>query len=277
MSILACKTRGDASPQGKPRVYFCCHPADFSQYFEPISEEVLRLQNCALYYPQNGAAVYDEGLLADLTQMQLFVMPVTEKLLTTENTALSVAFPLAVEHHIPVLPLMQEPGLDALFNQRCGERQYLDKHTADQTALRYEDKLKAYLEKVLVSDTAAEKVRGAFDTYIFLSYRKKDRRYAQELMRLIHQRPAYENMAIWYDEFLVPGENFNDNIQAALDKSRPHGYPQPGQRDQLRNDGGISSGGEKGKAHRRCRDAAHRQSRHGRQLCGLSPLHQRSR
>ncbi len=219
MSILACKTRGDASPQGKPRVYFCCHPADFSLYFEPISEEVLRLQNCALYYPQNGAAVYDEGLLADLTQMQLFVMPVTEKLLTTENTALSVAFPFAVEHHIPVLPLMQEPGLDALFNQRCGERQYLDKHTADQTALRYEDKLKAYLEKVLVSDTEAEKVRGAFDTYIFLSYRKKDRRYAQELMRLIHQRPAYENMAIWYDEFLVPGENFNDNIQAALDKS----------------------------------------------------------
>lgn len=219
MALLSCKTRGNTSPQGKPRVYFCCHPADLSLYFSAVSEELLALQNCALYYPENGAVTYDAELLADLTQMQLFVMPVTQRLLTTDNPAITVAFPFAVEHHIPVLPLMQEPGLDVLFNQRCGQRQYLDKHTADQTALRYEDKLKAYLEKVLVSDTEAERVRGAFDAYIFLSYRKKDRRHAQELMRLIHQRPAYEDMAIWYDEFLVPGENFNDNIQAALDKS----------------------------------------------------------
>ena len=190
MALLSCKTRGNTSPQGKPRVYFCCHPADLSPYFSAVSEELLALQNCALYYPENGAVTYDEELLADLTQMQLFVMPVTQRLLTTDNPAITVAFPFAVEHHIPVLPLMQEPGLDVLFNQRCGQRQYLDKHTADQTALRYEDKLKAYLEKVLVSDTEAERVRGTFDAYIFLSYRKKDRRHAQELMRLIHQRPV---------------------------------------------------------------------------------------
>ena len=76
MALLSCKTRGNTSPQGKPRVYFCCHPADLSLYFSAVSEELLALQNCALYYPENGAVTYDAELLADLTQMQLFVMPV---------------------------------------------------------------------------------------------------------------------------------------------------------------------------------------------------------
>lgn len=41
------KTRGMSSPQGKPRAYFCCHPADFQTYFETVSNEVLvKQQNC---------------------------------------------------------------------------------------------------------------------------------------------------------------------------------------------------------------------------------------
>ena len=36
---LQYKTRGNASPQGKPRVYFCCHPdkAYYKQRFDAIS------------------------------------------------------------------------------------------------------------------------------------------------------------------------------------------------------------------------------------------------
>ena len=68
----------------------------------------------------------------------------------------------------------------------------------------------------LVSDEMAEKVRAAFDAYIFLSYRKKDRKYANELMRLIHKNDFCRDIAIWYDEYLVPGEDFNNAITEAL-------------------------------------------------------------
>ena len=54
---------------------------------------------------------------------------------------------------------------------------------------------------------------------IFLSYRKKDRFHANELMKLIHKNPTFRDIAIWYDEFLVPGENFDENIEQALQKS----------------------------------------------------------
>ncbi len=151
--------------------------------------------------------------------MQLFVMPVTTRLLCSDNAARCEEFPFAMEKHIPVLPLMQESNLEGLFNQKCGDLQFLDKNNTDATAASYDEKLEKYLSSVLVGDELAEKVRAAFDAYIFLSYRKKDRRYAQELMRLVHKNEFCRDIAIWYDEFLTPGENFNDAIRDALNKS----------------------------------------------------------
>lgn len=197
MANLKYKTRGNSSPQGKPRVYFCCQPEDFNKYFESVSDEILSKQNCAIWYTDEEV-VRDEDFFADIKQMQLFVMPVTTNLLCTENEALDVEFKFAIENHIPVLPLMQENGLEELFNKKCGDLQFLDKNNTDVTAISYEEKLKKYLESVLIGDELAEKIRAAFDAYVFLSYRKKDRRYAQELMRLIHKNEFCRDIAIWY-------------------------------------------------------------------------------
>ncbi len=218
MSNLKYKTRGNSNPQGKPRVYFCCHKDDFEKFFKSISDEVLSLQNCSVWY-KDGNDYVNEELLDDLKGMQLFVMPVTTNLLCKENEALDIEFKFAIKNHIPVLPLMQEQGLEQIFNQKCGELQFLDKHNTDITAISYEEKLKKYLESVLIGDEMAEKIRAAFDAYVFLSYRKKDRKYAQELMRLIHKNEFCRDIAIWYDEFLTPGENFNESIKEALQKS----------------------------------------------------------
>jgi len=65
----------------------------------------------------------------------------------------------------------------------------------------------------------AEEIRKEFDAYIFLSYRKKDRKHAQELMNLIHKHDALQSVGIWYDEFLIPGEDFNKNIDFAFRNS----------------------------------------------------------
>lgn len=220
MSALKYKTRGMANPQGLPRVYFSCHPSDFDTYFDEISNEILKKQNCAIYYDEELGMPYDEEqLLSDLSQMQLFVMPVTTRLLTQKNRALELEFAFAMKEHIPVLPLMQESGLEEVFNKKCGDLQFLSKNHHDAAGISYSEKLGKYLSTVLIGDEMAAKVRAAFDAYIFLSYRKKDRKYAQELMRLIHKNDFCRDIAIWYDEFLTPGENFNDAISDALKKS----------------------------------------------------------
>lgn len=204
--------------QGIPKVYFCCHPNDFDNYFEVVSNEILEKQKCTIWYAESEDKINDE-YLSNLKEMQLFVMPVTTNLLCTENMALDVEFRFAIENHIPVLPLMQEPGLESLFNQKCGDLQFLDKQNTDITAISYDEKLEKYLSSVLIGDELAERIRAAFDAYVFLSYRKKDRKYAQELMHLIHKNDFCRDVAIWYDEFLTPGENFNESIIQAIQKS----------------------------------------------------------
>ncbi len=208
-----------ANPKGRPYVYFTCHPVDFDRYFDSVCQELFATHNCAVWYdPEHGARRTEHECEVQYAEMTLFVIPVTTKFLTEDSRARD-DFKFAIEHHRPILPLMQENGLDELFARVCGDLQYLNRHEQDKTAIPYEEKLKKFLDSILISDEMAEKVRKAFDAYIFLSYRKKDREYAQKLMRLIHKNDFCRDIAIWYDEYLVPGENFNTAILDAIKKS----------------------------------------------------------
>lgn len=219
MAYLKYKTRGDSHPMGKQKIYFACHPDDFCRYFGEITDDIFETQNCVVYYSDLEQVCTVEELVVYLSEMQLFVVPITKKLLTEETRVMDIEIPYALKRHIPILPLMQEALLDEPFREVFGDRQYLDKHIQDNTAISYAEKLKKYLDGILVSDDTAKKVREAFDAYIFLSYRKKDRKYAQNLMHMIHKNDFCRDIAIWYDEFLSPGENFNNAISNALNKS----------------------------------------------------------
>ena len=213
------KTRGGKPPQSKPSVYFSCHSNDFERCFSELSDDILLSHDCAIWYNSDSMFQRDEDFFTELSHMQLMVIPVSADLLRTTNDTISKDLPFAINNGIPVLPIMLEYGLDVEFNRIFGDLHYLFWRSSDVTAIAYKDKLEQFLNTVLTSDTLAEKIRLAFDAYIFLSYRKKDRKYARNLMRLIHENAFCRSVAIWYDEYLTPGENFNDLIYAALKKS----------------------------------------------------------
>ena len=226
-------TNGMSSPEGKPRVYFSCHPADFGAAFPMIPEDVLSHVNCSVWYDPDLASVPEEAGSSDaqksesteeeldeiFSEMQLVVFAVSSRFLYEKNRAKDMELPLALKKHIPILPIMLENGLGYEFSNNCAKIQVVPKYGTDPTATPYEDVLETFLQSVLVGDELAQRVRDAFDAYVFLSYRKKDRRYAHRLMRLIHENEAYRDIAIWYDEFLIPGEGFNEAIKAAFEKS----------------------------------------------------------
>lgn len=221
-NVMKYVTRANSTPNGKPRVYFTCHPDDFDKYFQKICDDIFKSHNPVIYYTSDMTAEFDEkNKEADLGRINLFVIPVTYNLLTTKNRAMDHDFPYAKQNNIPVLPLMMESGLDSLYSakNKFAEIQYLNPYSTDHTEISYEEKLKKYLNAVLISDELAKRVRGAFDAYIFLSYRKKDRSYANKLIKLIHNNPEWRDIAIWFDEFLSPGESFKENIDKILKDS----------------------------------------------------------
>ena len=222
MEKLKVRTKGNAQPQGKPKVFFTCHPNDFGDTFDLICEQLFKASDCAVYYTEDVNVFFtQEEYDLDLNKMNLFVIPVTLDLLTTENRAMTFDFVYARSVHIPVLPIMMGSGLDQVYGKKdkFGELQYLDPKQDDGTGVSFEDKLRLFLRSVLTDDEMAEKIRSAFDAYVFLSYRKKDRRFADELMRLIHSDPSCRDIAIWYDEYLIPGEGFREAIEKAMEKS----------------------------------------------------------
>ncbi len=214
---LKYNTRGNAAPNDKTRVFLYCHPNDITLYFDDVCRDILDQIDCAVYYAENGQ-INPEEMRFELLQMNLIVVAVSAEVLCSDDSIV-ILLRLASENGIPVLPLLQESGLEPFYANVFGNLQYLDKHQIDETALPYKEKLSNYLNAVLISDELSKKIRAAFDAYIFLSYRKKDRVYAQKLMKLIHQNEFARDIAIWYDEFITPGEDFSELIAQALHKS----------------------------------------------------------
>lgn len=214
------RTSGDTNPAGKPRVYFTCHPSDWRKSFDRICRYVFAAQDCAIYFKADMRMdIPDENREVDLERMSLFIIPVSSSLLKDNCFAMDADYSFAMKKHIPVLPILLEPVDSKLYEAKFGSLQYLNPESKDKTEIPFEEKLKKYLMAVLISDEEIKRVRDAFDAYIFLSYRKKDRLLANDLLRLIHSKKELRAVAVWYDEFLTPGESFNENINRILNDS----------------------------------------------------------
>ncbi len=212
------RTRGGSSPAGKTHVWLSLDHADVI-LAKQLADDILATQNCAVWYDVAPVTAGSEALGEVLSEMQLIVIAVTTDLLTGENRVLEKEFPYAKEHHIPVLPILCESGLEGLFNEHFESLHCLNRQAADETTRSYAEKLQNYLQSILHTDEETARIRAAFDDSLFLSYRKKDRAHAQKLMKAIHQNEDLRDMAIWYDEYLVPGENFNNAILDNLEHS----------------------------------------------------------
>lgn len=214
-------TSGEAKVALKRKVFCAYHPND-SQLLGEVFRDLSAACACTLFYYEPGKEPTTGAQLEeDLASMNLFVLPVTSDFLFKPCFANSTAYAFAEKHAIPVLPILFESGLETLFNEKIGNLQCLSKvqEVFDATAVPYREKLSNYLSQTLSADLDMKRCSAAFDASIFLSYRKKDRKYAQQLMEMIHKDKSCRNIAIWYDEFLIPGEDFNDGIKAELEDS----------------------------------------------------------
>ena len=209
------RTKAGVNPQGKFKIYFTSHRMDLP-LLDTVCSNIWKHRDAVVYYNEETEKPVNQS---DLLLMQLMVIPVTTKLLEDSECSAYKELSFFQENKLPVLPLMMERGLDSLYAQKFHNIQYLSMISTDATELTFDERLSYTLDVLLPNEETAEKVRSAFAAYIFLSYRKKDRKKAQELMQMIHRIPEYRDVAIWYDEFIVGSEDFNDSIAAALKKS----------------------------------------------------------
>lgn len=210
-AILMYESRYPQPVAGIPWVYFSCYPDSFEKWKDTVKRDVLQCCDCVLCYRNKEQTLKLPE--AELSQMTLFVFAVDKRFIEKDCVANQEEWNFALQHRIPILPLIMEDGLLSDFNQRFGSL-----HTLMGIGSGRQEKLPEFFERLFVGEKLREEIRKAFDAYIFLSYRKVDASDALELIKSIHSLDFCRDIAVWFDSYLVPGEDFNEGIRTALER-----------------------------------------------------------
>ncbi|MCR5031434.1 MAG: TIR domain-containing protein [Lachnospiraceae bacterium] len=213
-------------PGEKDKIYIGYHPAD-QEKAARIRQQILLIHDCIIYEEDLEHTIEQEGRALALGQMQLLIFVITKRFLTEDNMARMVDFAEAKKAHARILPIVAEPGVEEAFDRICGSFHLLNGRSPDFPA-EIRQYLAQYLEDAKVWDPERnvyvkydrrKRMQECFSARIFLSYRKKDYRQALRLITRIHRDPQFEDADIWFDHFLTPGEEYNEEIQENLEKS----------------------------------------------------------
>lgn len=215
---LKCEIKENVKRADAYKVYYCCHYAEYNGYLHTIKEILLDLPGveCAVYYDEKPKGKKSEEWNELLLDMNVFVVVVTRKFLSEDNLA-KKEFLYARKQGIPVIPIVMDKRLMNAFNQISSGL-----HALGVEDLSYSSKcqlrqgLTAYMNTVLIHHTLLQRIHAVSEGHLFLSYRKKDRKHLMELINRIREDDRCMDIPIWYDDFLIPGERFDDQIEEKL-------------------------------------------------------------
>ena len=211
---------GSRTLRDKPRVFLLGRREELPLALSRIPDLVLGVSNCVIYFERAEEPSGEQEMEDILPRMQILIAAVTRAFLNQEAAYISRAMRIARAHHIPVLPLLLEEVDEEAYARLFDKDHRLMLYGGyDETAKSLQDKLSSFFEAVLPGDDMRRRVRESFCGYAFFSYRKVDRRYVKPLISTLYRQKAMRRIAVWYDEQLLPGRSFENEILDTLDKS----------------------------------------------------------
>lgn len=220
---LTYHTRGNDAPKGKHYLFVHAAAEDKAAQ-ERLVKMVLDTKdgkNYAVWCSDDPVAVFGELGSGDLGAMSVFIVLVSPEYLqlcerhAPVDSSGSTFIDLLARQGVAVLPVFTSAAAIAPFNRLFG-----DLHGISLTLPEAPRLLEEQLRSFLPDDDLRELILSeAFDGRLFLSYRKKDKEHIQRIMAAIHDTDAAGSASIWFDEFLVAGREFNDEIRSKLTES----------------------------------------------------------
>lgn len=222
MSDLSVRLKYREQTGREARVYFTSHPADFSLHFETVVGDIFDKTESVIYYTKDLTAQFPDGereLL--LSEMQLFVIPVTLKLLTEKSRAMDVDIQFARKKGIPILPIMMEGGLDALYSaeDKFGELQYISRIETDITAIPYAEKLEKFLQRLFFQSIRRSLSARIFQITSFFPTVKRTGRMPTALCKGFTATPPSPTWQYGMTNFSQSGRAFRRIFPAHLKKA----------------------------------------------------------
>lgn len=201
----------------KPKIYMLLSSNDAAWYDE-LTQLFLSSFNCAICRSSNNLNCVEKN---DWKVINAFAILISDYLLKNENTSLDKLYSIAKENNIPLF-FFRISNIDFIFF----ESKYGNIHIFDATLVHDKDKNSFLTEKlrnslftILGSEKELAQIKENFDSQFFLSYRKKDYKHIKALLSEIRRNELLRDCAIWYDDALIPGENYQKAIQSQIKDS----------------------------------------------------------
>ena len=201
----------------KASIYLSYNKDDFD-VASSLMEKILKDNDVFFYYIN-----YKEFPKVDyqntnklISQLQLVIILITNNYLSSLEDGSEKELEYIRNNNIPFLPIIDDDIDFQLYEKYFKNIQYLDFNQRDETQIGVDKKFKDYLNHYIPNDEDYSIAKDAFDKFVFLSYRKKDRYLAIDLINKIHSYTECNKVAIWYDEYLVAGEEFATNLDTKI-------------------------------------------------------------
>ena len=208
--------------ESTPKIYLSYYSKD-TEFRDKIITTILNKIDAIVYYLDYDILVSPDinEISYFLSEMQLAIIPVSKEYLdiSEDNFSVKEEYPYFLKIHLPILPIMEdESNLDKYTSIFKNLQYYAIK--SDSSAISFDQKLEIYLKSFVLKDNEYQKAKGAFKSHLFLSYRKIDREHANEFLQSFYEENRCRDIAIWYDEFLTGGKDFEKTIKNELNRSK---------------------------------------------------------
>lgn len=202
------------------KVYFSATKEDYDGYSsEYVIKQLLNAYDCDIYVKNPKAEMTEDDLALHLSEMDAAFIHLTSSYFDALDNNQATDLAILRNQKTKLIPLMETVSPEAIrhYNRYFPNIQYISLNQ-EATELPYLQKVQIVLEDLFEKDDVAS-ANVNFIRKLFLSYRKKNRGLAMDLIKAIHQDPRLEGVEIWYDEFLSAGENFEEDIKRELETS----------------------------------------------------------
>ncbi len=210
--VLSHKSADGKKSQWRSKVFLTGAPCDMDCHFDDISKRIISHLGCDVYY-------YDDDISPDqehkfdllVSQTNYMVLLVSKALFAEGSRAYELDLQIASDYDIPVLPILIDKDVVEEYNDKIGSYELLDIDCED-----FDSRLRSFFSSQEVNGELVARIKKAFPKRIFLSYRKKDYQQANVLLDTLRDNADFADVSIWYDSYLVPGEDYNDEIKEAI-------------------------------------------------------------
>ncbi|HEM5490509.1 TPA: toll/interleukin-1 receptor domain-containing protein [Streptococcus suis] len=188
--------------------------------YSRISDSIFKCyRHYEIYYPDKNDLEHKENQTITIEdtnkfidECSLVVALITRDLLSNNETMTEQNLRYVISKNIEILPIVMEEISENLFNQKFGNFHllyYKDKNFFEKLDYFINESFDPYIQ---IMDTVNEEIKPN----VFLSYRKKDSTFALKLLNVILSYPKFEYLSVWFDDFLVAGEDYSQAIEENL-------------------------------------------------------------